>query len=133
MALLAQHGPRRGQQRLKIGPVRIVAVQAVLAHGCMLEQEGPAFLGVAAVANFIDAIGLEKRRGRRAMRIVAIHTGNLSLQQRHVRALVEFGALYLVAGKAGLIDGLARRKSMSSEIRHRVVAIAACKIVGLVN
>ena len=67
------------------------------------------------------------------MRIVAVDTAEFALQQRHVRALVEFGALYLVTGKTGLIDGLAGREPMRPEIRHRIVAIAAGEIVGFVN
>ena len=64
VALLAQHGARRRQERLKIRSVRIVAVQAILADRCMLEEEWSALFGVAAVTNLVDAVGLEQRRGR---------------------------------------------------------------------
>ena len=100
MALLAQHGPRRRQQTLEIGAVRIVAVEAVFPNRRVLEEEGPTLLGVAAVADLVDAIGFEQGVRRRAMRIVAIDAGDLSFQQRHVRAHVKLRALDLVAGES---------------------------------
>ena len=110
-----------------------MAVQAILAHRRMLEEKRAALFGMTAIANLIHTVGLQQRRGRGAMRIVAIHTAQLALQERHMRALVEFGALNFMAGKAGLVDGLARRQTMSGEIRHRIVAVAAGQLVGLVN
>ena len=50
-----------------------------------------------------------------------------------MRTLVEFSALHFVTLKAGLVDGLAGRQSVCREVRHRVVAVAAGKVVGLVS
>ena len=110
-----------------------MAIQAVLAYRRVFKEKWPALLRVAAVANLIDAIGLEKRGGRGTVRIVAIDAGDFALKQRHVRTLVEFGPLHLVASKTGLIDGLASREPMGGKIRHGIVAIAAGEIVVLVN
>src|SRR6202035_5249087 len=56
MALLAQEGNRRDQQHILIRAVRRVAVEAVLANGCMLEQERTAFLGMALIARLVHRI-----------------------------------------------------------------------------
>jgi len=61
MTLLAKEGNRCNQQRALIRAVRRVAVQAVLAHRRMLEQEGPAFFRVALIARLIDGVGLQQR------------------------------------------------------------------------
>ena len=67
------------------------------------------------------------------MGIVAIHAADLAFEQRHVRTFVEFCALHLVAGEAGLTDRFARRQPVRRIVRHRIVAIAAGEIVVLVN
>src|SRR5215469_5111465 len=84
VALLAQHRPWRRQQRFEIRAVRVVAVEAALAYGRVLEQEGPALFGMAAVTDLIDAVGLEKRRGRGAVWIVTVHAADFALKQGHV-------------------------------------------------
>lgn len=133
MTLLAQHRTWCGQQRFEIRTVRRVTVQAILAHGRVLEQEWPALLRVTAITDFVDAIGFEQRGRRRAVRIVAIDATHFAFGQRHVRTLVEFGALHLVAGEAGFVDRLSRGQAMRCEVRHRIVAIAAGELVVLVN
>src|ERR1700739_3685334 len=67
------------------------------------------------------------------MRIVAVDAGDLPFQQRHGRALLELGALHLVALETGFIDRLPRGQAARGEVGHRVVAIAAAQIVGFVN
>ena len=133
VALLAQHGAGSRKQALEIGAMRVVAVEAIFPDRRVLEQKGPTLLGMTAVADVVDAIGFEQGVRRRTMGIVAVDAGYLSLRQRHVRAHVKLRALDLVAGKAGLVDGLARRQTMRGEIRHRVVAIAAGEFVVFVN
>src|SRR5271170_4970322 len=112
VALLAKHWPRRIQQTLEIRAMWIVAVEAALAHGSVLEQKRTALLGMAAVTHIIDAVGLQQRRSGGAVRVVAIDAADLALEQRHVGALVELRTLHLVAGKAGLTDGFTRRQAV---------------------
>ena len=56
MTLLAEEGNRRDQQRALVGAMRSMAIEAVLAHRRMLEQEGPALFRVTLVAGFVDRI-----------------------------------------------------------------------------
>lgn len=133
MALLTQNRPRGRKQGFEIRAVRTVAIQTVLAHWRVLEQEWAAFVGMAGIANLIDAIGFQERRRGRAMGIVAINAGDLSFQQRHMRPLLKLGSLHLVTLKTGFVDRLSRRQAMRGEVRHRVVTIAAAHIVAVVN
>ena len=59
MTLLAKEGNRRDQQRVLIRSMRRVAVQAVLAHRRMLEQEGSTFFRMALIARLVDGVGLQ--------------------------------------------------------------------------
>ena len=59
MTLLAEEGNRRDQQRALIRAMRRVAVQTVLAHRRMLEQEGSAFFRMALIARLVDGVGLQ--------------------------------------------------------------------------
>ena len=72
MTLLAQQRTRGDQELLVVRAVRRVAVDATVAHRRMLEQERPALLRVAGVADLVHAVGLEQRLGRAAVRIVTI-------------------------------------------------------------
>ena len=56
MTLLAEERNRRDQQRALVGAVRSMAIEAVLAHRRMLEQEGPALFRMALVAGFVARI-----------------------------------------------------------------------------
>src|SRR5262245_50164454 len=46
VALLTEIRPRRNEQLVVIGPVRLMTADAVLAHGRMLPEHRPALLGV---------------------------------------------------------------------------------------
>ena len=105
---LAMARARCRQQALEIGAVRVVAVEAVFPDRRVLEQERPTLVRMAAIAHVVDAIGLEQRIRRRAVRIVAIDAAHLSFRQRHVRAHMELRARDLVAGEAGFVDQLSR-------------------------
>ena len=110
-----------------------MAVEAVLPDRRVLEQEGATLFGVAAITDFVDAVGLEQGICRRAVRVVTVHAGDLPFRQRHVRSHVELRALHLVTGKAGLVDGLARCQTVRGEIGHRIVTVAAGELVVFVN
>ena len=56
MTLLAEERNRRDQQRALIRAMWSMAIEAVLAHRRMFEQEGPALFRVALVAGFVDRI-----------------------------------------------------------------------------
>ena len=76
--------PRDFQQVLIHRAVRIMAVQAVLAHRRMFEQERSALLGMARVAIVVDRIRPQQRLGGAAVRIMTIRAGDLAFAQRHV-------------------------------------------------
>ena len=133
VALLAQEGNRRDQQRILIRAVRRVAIEAVLADGCMLEQERTALLGMALIARLVDRIGLEQRAGQGAMRIMAVVATHLPFGQRHMRAPIELQADIPVTLCAGIVDRRLRHQPLHGEFRHGVVAVAARQIVALVD
>src|SRR6185436_8066755 len=105
MALLTQDRPRRDEQFLVVRAVRRMTGHAVFAHRSMLKQERTALLGVTIVAGLIDAISLEQWLGGAAVRVMAVDAGELALEQRHVRAPRELGALRLVARDTSFVDG----------------------------
>ena len=104
VALLAQEGNRRDQQRILIRAVRRVAVEAILAYRWMLEQERTALLGMALIARLVDRIGLEQRAGQCAVRIVAVVAAHLPFRQRHMRAAIELQSDILVTLCTGVVD-----------------------------
>ena len=112
MALLAQEGNRRDQQRALIRAVRRVAVEAVLANRRMLEQERSALLRMALVARLVDRIGLEQRAGQGAMRIMAVVAAHLPFGQRHMRAAIELLADVPVTLCAGIVDRRLRHQPL---------------------
>src|SRR5689334_6104935 len=61
VAFGAEPRPRDLEQIFVHGAVRLVTAVAVLAHRGVLEQERPAFLGVALVTSIIDGGLLEHR------------------------------------------------------------------------
>jgi len=129
MALLTEDRTRHHQQLFIVGTVGRMAIRAIVTNRRVLEQEGPALFRMAIVAGLIDAIRLEQRRRRAAMRIVAIRAADFAFQQGHMRTAPELGALRCVALDAGLVDRRTRLQSPRREIRHRIVAIAAAEIV----
>ena len=64
MALLAEEGNRRDQQSVLIRAMRRMAVQAVLAHRRMLEQEGSTLLRMTLIARLVDGVRLQQRGGQ---------------------------------------------------------------------
>jgi len=89
--------------------MRRVAIRAIVANRRMLKQEGPALFGMARITDLIDAVCFEQRRRRAAVGIVAIGTGHLAFEKRHVGTAAKFGALFGMALKAGFVRRLARR------------------------
>ena len=63
VALLTEEGTRRDEEHLVVRAVWLVAVQAILAHRSVLPEKGTALLGMAAEANLIDRIPVQKRIG----------------------------------------------------------------------
>src|ERR1700722_7649512 len=100
VTLEAQSRAREFQRGLVDGAVRIMAVQTILAHRRMLEQERSALFGMAFVTIVVDRIFLEQRFGGAAVRIVAIRTRDLALAQRHVRRTEHLRAPILVTLEA---------------------------------
>ena len=83
-----------------IGAVGIVAVQAVLAHGRVLPEEGTALLGVAGVAVLVDR-GLQQHLVvGGAVRVVAARALQLALAHGHVAGAEQLGLLLQVAAGA---------------------------------
>ena len=109
VTLLAKNGSRSRQQAFEIRSVRTVTIHAIFPHGSVFEQERSALFCVAAVTKLVHAVGFQQRLRGRAMRIVTVGAIQLAFEQGHMGALVEFRALDFVAGKAGLIHGLAGR------------------------
>src|ERR1700677_2787590 len=108
-----------------------MTIEAALAHGRVLEQEGSALLRMALIAGFVDRVGLEQGIGQRAVRIVAIIAAHLSFRQWHVRAAVELQADVPVALRAGGADRHLGHAALYREFRHRIVAAAAGEAVTL--
>lgn len=133
MTLLTQERNRCQQQRALIGAVRRVAIEAVLAHRRMLEQERTALLRVALVARLVDRIGLEQRIGQGTMRIMAVVAAHLPFGQRHMRAAIELLPNIPVTLCTGIVDRRLRHQPLHREFRHGVVAVAAGQIVALVD
>src|SRR5262245_49305838 len=71
VTLLAETRPRDLEEEIVDGAVRIVAVQAVLAHGGMLPQERAPLLRMAFVAIVVDGGLVQQSFSIGAMRIVA--------------------------------------------------------------
>lgn len=72
VALGAQPWPRDLKKEFVHRAVRIMAVQAILSHRGMLEQEWSPLFGVALVASVIDRIFAQQRFGEAAVRIMTI-------------------------------------------------------------
>lgn len=109
------------------GSVWFVAVQAVVAHGFMLEQEWSALFGVTAVARLVDRRLLEQLRVRRAVRIMAACAGQLALANWHVRRAPELRLAVLVALEAGFELSRLRQLEPRGRLVHDLVTACAGK------
>ena len=72
------------EQRLVRGPVRIVAIEAVFAHGRMLEEERTALFRMALDALVVDRIRGDEARRLGPVRVVAAGALHLLFPQRMV-------------------------------------------------
>src|ERR1700722_2672120 len=133
VALVAQARPRHFQHRLVDRAVRVVAVEAVLAHRRVLEQERTALLGVALVAGVVDRGLAQQALGGAAVRVVAIGADDLAFAHRHVRRAIHLRAPVLVALEAGI--GLERglEIELHRHLAHDRVTIGAGKAARLVR
>lgn len=84
--------------------MRSMAIEAVLAHRRMLEQEGPALFRMTLVACFVDRIRFQQRAGQGTVWIVTIVAAHLTFRQRHMRTPVELQSDILVTLRARVID-----------------------------
>ena len=125
VTLLAQPRPRDLQQEVVDRAVRIMAVQAVLAHWGMFPQERPALLRVTLVAIVINGGLVQKSFAVGAMRIVAARTRHLAFANRHVRRAPDFRALVLVTLETRVHLGQLGQLELGRHVRHDRVAIRA--------
>jgi len=133
VALLTKLGPGTGQQLVVVRAMGVMAVHAVFPHRRVFPEHGAALLGMTGVAHDVHAIRLEQWPGRAAMGVMAIDAGHLAFRQRHVGALPELGALLLVAGLAGFVDGALGQQAAGRNLFHRIVAVGAAQFVGGVH
>lgn len=133
VALLAQEGSLGYQQLVVIRAMWGMAIGTVLAHRSVLPQERATLLRMAGVTQRIGAFGLQQRLGSAAMWVVAIHTGHLAFVQGHVRTLVEFVALLLMTGFAGVVDGALGQQTVDRVFLHWIVAIRTAQLIARVN
>jgi len=124
VALIAEPRPRHFQHVLVDRAVRVVAVQAILAHRRVLEQERPALFGMTLVASVIDRIGAQHRLGEAAMRIMAIRAGDLAFSDRHVCRPQNLSTLILMALEAGVGLEWCFQREACRHVRHNRVTIA---------
>jgi hypothetical protein len=106
MAPLTEERPRGDQQLPMIRAVRPVAAQAVLTYRSVLPDKWTAFLRMALVTEMVHRIPFDERFGVRSVWRMTVNARHLSLEERHMGALPEFGTLPWVAAQAGLIDTL---------------------------
>jgi hypothetical protein len=106
MAPLTEERFRGHQQLPMIRSMRAVAAQAVLTYRSVLPDEWPAFLRVALIAEMVHRIPFDERFGVRSVWSMTVNARHLSLEERHMGALPEFGTLLRVAAQAGLSDTL---------------------------
>src|SRR5215510_11584812 len=125
VTLLAEARPRDLQQEVIDRAVRIVAVQAVLAHRGMLPQERAALLRVTLVAIVVDGGLIQKSLAVGAMRIVAAGARHLAFANRHVRRAPNFRALVLVTLETGVRLGQLGQLELGRHVGHDGVAIGA--------
>src|SRR5215475_4498540 len=125
VTLLAEARPRDLQQEVIDRAVRIVAVQAIVAHRGMLPQERAALLRVTLVAIVVDGGLIQKSLAVGAMRIVAAGARHLAFANRHVRRAPNFRALVLVTLETGVRLGQLGQLELGRHVGHDGVAIGA--------
>jgi len=125
VALLAQPRPRDLQQEVVDRAVRIVAVEAALAHRGMLPQERAALFRMAFVAIVVDGSLIQKSLAVGPMRIVAARARHLALANRHVRRAPDFCALVLVTLETRIHLGELGQLELGRHVRHDRMAIGA--------
>src|SRR5581483_4625490 len=131
VALLAEPGRARRQERRQVGAVRRVAVRAALDGRLVLPQIRAALVRVAGPAGLVDGVLLHHARAGRAVRVVAIGARHLALADRVVGDLQRVGALLPVAGEAHLGLRLLLAHPVMGSVH--LVAIAASHVVHLVS
>lgn len=109
----AHEGGAGFQQRRDVGAMWFMAVGAVFGDRLMLPQERAALFSMAGEAGLVDGILLEQLGTGRAMRVVAVGTDHLALQDWVMRYFFAVCALILVAREADFGLGLL--------VAHRVV------------
>src|SRR6516162_2619315 len=125
VALLAQTRPRDLQQEVVDRAVRIVAVEAALAHRSMFPQERAALLRVALVAIVVNGGLVQKSLAVGPMRIVAGRARHLAFANRHVRRAPDFRALVLVTLETRVHLGQLGQLELGRHVGHDGVAIGA--------
>ena len=126
MAPLAEVRLLGHQHLVVVRSVRVVAVEAALAHRRVLPQERAAFLGVALQALLVDVLGVDHLRVDGVVGIVAARAAHLPFPHRVVGRPQALAADVLVAGEAGV--GLLRRLQLGArgmEVVHAVARHAA--------
>jgi len=106
MTLLAEEGRTLLKQIVIHRAVRVVADRAILGDRLMVAHERSAFLHVARVAGFDDAIARQHLFAGGAVRIVAVGADDLAFLDRMVGRAVDLRALLLVAREAHFRLGL---------------------------
>ena len=128
VALLTQVRTRPNEQLVMVGTMRLMTVETTFANRRVFPEERSPLFGVTRVANLVHGIEVQKRAGRRAVRVVAVDAGHLAFGQRHVRTLAKLGALLLVTLETGLRDALPGLETGGRQLLHGIVAIGAGKI-----
>jgi len=100
VTLLAQERRAGLQQDAMVGSMRLVTVAAILAGRRMLPQEGPALLGMALEALFIECGLGQGRRTRASVRAMAVGADHLSGTNGVAGSKQGFGLGALVTGQA---------------------------------
>jgi hypothetical protein len=106
MALLTEERHRGHQQLPMIRAMGLVAAHAVLTYRSVLPDKWTTFLRMALVTEMVHRIPFDERFGVRSVWSMTVNARHLSLEERHMGALPEFGTLLRVAAQAGLSDTL---------------------------
>src|SRR3972149_5051565 len=113
------------QERVIVGPVRVMAVRAVLPYGRVLPEERPPLLGVALVAGLVYRGCLQEARPGPSVRVVAARAVHEPLTQRHVRRTLELRPPLPVALETGHLRVLVYGGGFRRPPLHDVMALGA--------
>ena len=133
MTLLTQKGWRSHEQAIAIRTVREVAAHTAFGHRSVFPDEWAAFGCVAIRTEFERRVGAQQRIRCRPVWLMAIVAVDLALEQRHVGTLAKFDTLSRMAAETGPLDTRFPQQIGRRDIAHRIVAITAGKILGLVD